>query len=287
MINNNMLSIVSFNVCWEALEAVNKKSKMEHCMKNSENICSKTIGKILAIYSLNTVKKKYKNITCHDFIGIQEVDPYRDQIWNNNLRIELNKHKFFDKYDKVYIKKRTVFRSGCITFYNKFKYKLITKYSFNLALVEVDSRPCLITIFQNNINKNYIIVINCHFPHLRHSKTDLIKVFDRLNNIIHGYSIIFNTNDVIIMGDFNIDLQDNINNYLKIIKSNKIKFYDDRHNYKIKTCCNSFGNPNGIFKYGWYDNIFTTIGSCEYYTYGNEVVDYSSDHKPIYAIIKI
>ena len=44
---------------------------------------------------------------------------------------------------------------------------------------------------------------------------------------------------------------------------------------------------NGIFKYGWYDNIFTTIGSCEYYTYGNEVVDYSSDHKPIYAIIKI
>lgn len=274
------ISVLTFNLCWEAIYA---KNKMKSCKINGKNICVATIVKIITKYSLETLKNNGYDVKLFDFIGLQEINPYGKD-WLKILYPVLEEKRVFKKYKFIGNEKHVVKKSGCIILYNKKKYVLIYEYSYNITDKQDDARPCLIVVLKNKKTKKNYIVVNCHFPHFYNNIEENVKnKFMKLHYILSKLCFEFETTSIVIMGDFNHEFNQNFNLYLPI-DNDKVSFYDNMKNrYSIKTCCNS--NPDGKFSF-WSDHIFSTLGPCRYFTYNNEAKTKNSDHKPLYSVIQ-
>jgi len=161
----NKIKIMTYNLCWEALEGAIGNIDMTRCIVKKENKCLANIGIIIN----NKLEKNY------DFICLQEIN---EKQWK-----ELSKNLSLDNYNVI---KYEIFPAGVITLYNK-KYKLKKEIGGNLIDVKLDKRPFLISIFDN------ISVINLHMPHI---KQDI--AFKLLKTNIKKLD-----NNYIICGDFN------------------------------------------------------------------------------------
>ena len=174
--------------------------------------------------------------------------------------------------------------------YDKNKYTKIKEDRFQFTAKDKSYRPCLLTLFEDNKTNNKIVVANCHFPHTITSVEDNEKIDDVMNELFTSLATFdsdITNHNIIIMGDFNTNIP-SLNKYLNTTMS-KIKFNDPY--MKLKTCCFMKQYP---FKKetskSRADNIFTTIGTCEYDTMDEKPYDpsnYPSDHKPLHAMIQI
>lgn len=179
-----MIKIMSYNVCWEALEAAIGNIDMTRCKAGGKNKCLLNIGIIIN----NKLEKNY------DFICLQEVN---EKQWK-----ELSKGLSLDNYSVI---KHEIEPAGIITLYNK-KHKLIKSIGGSLIDTKLDKRPFLVSKFDN------ITVINLHMPHIKQE-----KAFEILKENIKSYKYI-------ICGDFNNNnpykyLSKFVNKEPKIIKT--------------------------------------------------------------------
>jgi endonuclease/exonuclease/phosphatase family metal-dependent hydrolase len=249
--DEKFLNIMTYNICWEALEAKKGGIDMTKCNDKKQNKCMKNIADI--------INKRIDNN--FNFISLQEI--------NSNQWINLSKLLKLDNYNII---KKEIGLAGIFILYNN-NYKLIKKYSGDLGCC-VDKRPYIISIFDNNV-----VLINLHLPHVN-QENSLIKLQQKL---VKGKKYYNKDTIFIICGDFNNDNPRKIIAFNDILKNINRKLKDEPR--LIKTCC----IPNDKkYKYS-YDHIYISSNS-KYIKYNtireNEKNKYMSDHLPIFAKIK-
>lgn len=245
------LNVMTYNICWEALEAKKGNIDMTKCKVSGTNKCLLNI--------INIINKRLD--VEYDFVCLQEINSTQ---WNT----------FVDqmKIDNYNIIKKEIDPAGIITMYNS-KYNLVKKYSGNLMDNNIAKRPYMILVFSENI-----ILINLHLSHMYQD-----KCFEKLQNKLNNVKPYVNEKTIfIICGDFNNNDPIKIptfNNFLKIF--NRILKKEPK---TIKTCC----IPNSK-KYNLsFDHIYIS-SNCEYAKYRtikkDEKNNFMSDHLPILAKI--
>jgi exonuclease III len=214
-----MIKVMSYNVCWEALDAAKTKIDMTKCIVNNKNKCMLNICNIINTRLLDN----------YDFICLQEI--------NDKQMNRISKYLTLDNY-KIIIK--NIQKSGIMILYNK-KYKLLKKYSGNLINSNIDKRPYIISIFANNI-----VLINLHMPHIYQN-----EAFNVLKNKLSHTSTLVNNKTIYIMcGDFNNNSPHLLSSFTELLPNNKLRFVKEPK--KIKTCC----NPNGYSYKLSYDHVY-------------------------------
>jgi endonuclease/exonuclease/phosphatase family metal-dependent hydrolase len=199
---SKFLTILSYNVSWEAITSL-----LKQCSSNG--ICKTNI-----LYNIKYNIKKYNP----DFAFFQEASEHNDilNLFNNNI---------YDYYvntsDKEYM----------ISLWNKQKFTVVNMYNGNLE----KGRPFAIIILANNKNKQIIALINIHAGHYIDTETTIFKI---INNFIKkniSSSIKKSITRVIMGGDFNRNIFiDDTSNYT-------IQFSNDFELIKVvdnkNTCC--------------------------------------------------
>ena len=213
------LTILSYNICWEAITSFNN---------DKYSICNNNYCKYNILSNIKINVEKY----FPDFITFQEASEENDiiQLFNLNL------------YDYF------INKSGneiMLTLWNKQKFKLINSYYSEFEI----GRPFAIFIFFDIYNNKNISLINLHAGHLVNTQETIFNIindFIKLNiNSILKKSI----SRLIMSGDFNRDIyKDDTSDY--IVKFSK-KFKLFRFLSKKKTCC----DINGINFENIYDHI--------------------------------
>lgn len=243
------MKIMTYNVCWEALEATKGRVDMSKCMDKTKNRCFANIVEIIN----DKLKQEY------DFICLQEIN--MKQV--NNMAVYLS----LDNYN---ILKKEIFPAGIITLYHN-KYKLIKKYTGNLIDSKIDRRPYIISLFTNNT-----VLVNIHMPHVRQYDAILIlktKLY-KLKPFINKQTIF------IICGDFN-----NKDPYKILSLSQLLQQFKQTIRMEpniIKTCC----VPNGTTYNLSIDHIFIS-SNAKYVSYKTitKKEKYMSDHIPLFCEI--
>jgi hypothetical protein len=258
----NNLSICSYNILWEIMNYDNTKRFIN------------TDKKLLKIYKNNilfNIQKliDYYNPTIYCF---QEAASYNDilKLFDKNYLYKINKS------DKEFM----------LTIWQKTKLELISSFEGEFE----KGRPFNILIFLNKIDNYKFILINIHASHDIDTNKSIIKpiqdVIDTIDNLL-----LKDIHRIIISGDFNRDINEDINNKIKInnyyllINKQKITFKYNKNNNK--TCCNIYGNNNDINKN--YDNIIDSYKKLKLIHPLNKESWYkypSSDHVMILGIIQ-
>jgi exonuclease III len=246
---------MTYNVCWEALEAKKGGVNMTLCKVNNINNCKNNIHKI--------INKRLNNN--YDFICLQEI--------NKSQWISLSENMKLDNYNIII---KEIYPAGIITIY-KNNYKILKKYSGTLIKSEKDKRPFMILIFDNNT-----ILINLHMPH-KLQDTSIEILYNKLKKC-KKYT---NKNPLLILcGDFNNKNPNNINNFKNLSKLFNTTLMNEPT--IINTCCVPLLDNK---KYNLsYDHIFIS-SNAKYNKYetlpDNEKSKYMSDHLPLFAKIEI
>lgn len=257
-----MISLLTYNVCWEALEANKGNIDMTWCKCNDKNLCLKSIG--------DTINKLTKDGLI-DFFCLQEI--MENSQWDN-LKPRI---KGLDHYKWKFCSPTQ--KSGIATFWNTKKYTLIDEKCGDLmdkTISNSTGRPYQILVF-----KEGFIVVNIHFPHIEqlfgNSLMPIInKLKTKLGEISEFHNPSFNT---IIMGDFNTEDAPNL---ISQIDSQRF-FY--KYLPSGATCCSPIPHLGSISHIWKSDLIFTTIAKpLEYITIKSDT-KYTSDHLPVLQII--
>ena len=215
---------------------------------------------------INFIKEKKTSL---DIIGFQECIK---ELFNEKNNIILNYLKNNLKENFKIINHSNINKDKPFTsiIYNNNTLKFIK--SFDSHFKNEEGRPFMISLFENNFNKNKLIVINCHMPHTNTN--------DNLKELYETYikNINIKIDRIIILGDFNIhnielDIINNFNSTPKL--SNPIS--------KPISCCwpnfNYIGDlildSNKQKKLDILDNFKFILGIKKIYI--------GSDHHPIYA----
>lgn len=249
--------ICSYNIYWKLMDLSNTTLnyiKPELLAKYKQN----TLTNIT-----NTINYYNPHIYC-----FQEAASYPELI------------KLFDKniYD-YYVNKSG--KEYMLTIYNKNKFTLLYSISGEFE----SGRPFCICIFNNETYNYNFMLINIHAGHDIDTNTSIFKhIQDCINKIDKCF---LNIKRIIIAGDFNRNVENEINNnsynYYLLINDDKFIFYNFYNNKN--TCCNIYGNK--LDKN--YDYIIESLerpilthnlSDEKWYTYP------SSDHTMIMTIIK-
>tara|TARA_Y100000589_G_C27158951_1_gene631977 strand:- start:351 stop:1766 length:1416 start_codon:yes stop_codon:yes gene_type:complete len=189
------INLITYNVCWEATSG---KKFATFCSNSGKNICRENI--------INFIKDcKF------DFLGIQE----GDISFFNDLNSKINFNYKYSKSGPAY--------SGL--FYNQNKFNNIKSVRSEIS----NGRPWVACKFSSIKTNNEYIIISTHMPHgYTDIENKLKTIIDECNN---GGIIIDENTNLIIMGDFNLDIR-GINK-----KPNGIELYAVNRKYNMKTCC--------------------------------------------------
>lgn len=254
MKNNQFIRLLSYNLCWERMNAeLGPKSKLDGtiCKKKKRNICRYNV--------LNYLKYIQKNEKL-DIICLQE---------ESNIDKELkfpHYHKFVSRE-----KKETI-----VTYWNNNKIQLLSCYHTHFS----DNRPIQLMFF--HYGNSIFVLFNIHAGHDKNNDfTNFIKVISKIKLSSIEKSLL-KTANIIIAGDYNNErpIKDGkLNN--KIIFG-KRKFYNQT---KEPTCCYNFEQRKPI---KILDHILTTNPVSGYHiNYINKhKYGYFSDHIPILALVK-
>jgi exonuclease III len=279
---NDNINIISYNVCWEALEGMKSKFlDMTYCGKSPNNTCVNNIAKIIAFDGLKLINNIY------DFICLQEIKNIPSQLIELEKDINNINPNFLLNYKYVITQ---INIAGIITMYNKNKYTLIKSLDCNFD--STADRPFHILLF-----KEGIIYINLHAPNIREiielnkleTREQKIKEkFKLLKKSIENKLLLLNVElknyKIIISGDFNDDIDNDFLNFTKFTL-NKEK--------SISTCC--IPNPMPIQNYSRnYDHILVSYNNFNFFTFNKfqqskyikDNKSFMSDHLPVFAIIK-
>ncbi len=248
---NHPIKVMSWNVCWEALEGAQSHNlDKTDCKVANINICAENIKKII----------QQKLDESYDIICLQEI---RQSQWEN-LNISTPSHTVIFNDIKF---------AGIITII-KNDYNIENKLKGNLIDPSYDIRPYTILVLSNNM-----ILINVHFPHLTENQIDSI---DTIKNQLEKLSNKINLNTAfLICGDFNNNDPSLLPNFKFILpysfKFNKIK-------NKINTCYIS--DNHRMYKLS-YDHIYSNLKNINYKTLNDDDLAkyqlFFSDHLPLFA----
>jgi len=245
----NRIKIMTYNVCWEALDAAKTSIDMTRCRTNTGNRCMIGIANIIN----KRLKKGY------DFICLQEINSRQ---WNEMVPLmNLENYKII---------KKEILPSGIMILYRD-HYTLLRKYSGNLDS-RSGKRPYIISLFSNNI-----VLINIHMPHTKQSSAfQILK--DHLLSLL---PYIDNQTIYIICGDFNKNQPLNHHSFRHLLDETDKKIIEEPR--EIKTCC----VPNGQWYTGSFDHIFVS-SNTRYTKYStlHKKEKYMSDHLPVFGEIE-
>jgi endonuclease/exonuclease/phosphatase family metal-dependent hydrolase len=242
------LKVMTYNVCWEALESAKGNIDMSKCKSSSINKCIINIRNIIS----NKIEDEY------DFICLQEINSMQ---WK-----KLSKDMILDNYNMTL---KEINPAGLITIYNK-KHTLLKKYSGNLIDSNLDKRPYMILLFSNNI-----VLINLHMPHIKQELSfEIVQ-----NKLLKMAQYINKKTTFIICGDFNNNQPLEIPTFYNLLKPFNRKINIEPK--KINTCC----IPNDKKYKLSYDHIFIS-SNAKYIVYKTinktEKKKYMSDHIPLF-----
>jgi len=249
----NTISILSYNISWEAMTAndgINHGYNAQFCKKNGwkpnqkweNNKCFDNVN--------NYIKNKNA-----DIIALQEAT-----YWN--------KMKWDDKYRSLSYKSGS---EDMVTLFNSNKLQFINKIEGDFSS---GGRPYQIIEFEHKISKKRIIFVNVHCGHNEMKCISRNSKFQyNLNTIIGGRDS--NSLHIIIAGDHN----DTYGLGGPIV--NGIKFHRDTS--RTHTCCDSSGNAtnHGAGKYDWILYNKESIQS------NVDKIKIASDHLPVYGEISV
>jgi len=286
--NKSIINIITFNIYYKTI-----LNKLKYC---EENKCIENLVKFLT-FDIN----KYVNNN-FDFILLQEIsnnDNKKTQV--DILRDNINKlnPNFFNIFNYNNVRECSKPTGGVLTLYNKIKYELIDYVCYDTInrcgikhSNNQDIRPCVVELYKNIDTREYIIVINVHFPHDYKiaPPCTIITSYELINELLNKIKKKYNIKKckTIIGGDFNKDVNkysDYIYNNLKMIDSNFKNSLNEKHH----TCC--YNTDGFITKANyWFDLIISNFGNIKYIDpdmseYQKKGYSTLSDHKPIIAII--
>jgi len=243
------IKIMTYNVCWEALDGVKTGIDMTRCNTSTGNRCMKGIARIIN----KRLKQKY------DFICLQEIN---DRGWTS-----ISPDLSLDDYSVI---KKEIFPVGIIILYRN-KHSPRLTYSGNLVSNGSERRLYIISLFSNNL-----VLITMHMPH--HNQTQAIDLLKKRLSILKPYIDIDTT--FIISGDLNNSRPLDIPSFRNLLDS-----FDKQINAEpreIKTCC----VPNGQRYTVSFDHIFiSTNAQYKKYSTIRKKEKYMSDHLPIFSEI--
>lgn len=282
------LNIITYNLCWEALEAQpigRAKIDMSHCNVDNRNQCMSNMATIL----LNGSPTKHYDIMC-----LQEIIEDKPTQWPKFLA---DIRQIMSDFSRNYgwISSKTHSNAGTMVIYNKHAFTLKYQMSGELETPDISlkkkvgGRSYQVVVFQENL-----VVVNVHFPHEEDIKPHIH--FERhmaglLNKELLQVPELADPNYQIIMaGDFNRDPRNFIQGVLAGLQRS---FYIPH--FTLETCC----DPEPVGLMGGYrkgiDYIFNTISNPVFYgTIPREMLKLdkrgnkmTSDHLPIIAEIPI
>ena len=117
------LNVMTYNICWEALEAKKGNIDMTKCKVSGTNKCLLNI--------INIINKRLEDE--YEFVCLQEINNTQWNTFVDNMKI--------DNYNII---KKEIEPAGIITLYNS-KYNLVKKYSGNLMDNNIAKRPYIIS----------------------------------------------------------------------------------------------------------------------------------------------
>ena len=245
------IKVMSWNVCWEALDAAkSRKLDRTSCKVANKNMCAENIKKII----------QQKLDESYDFICLQEI--HKSQ-WDV-LDIKTPSHTVIFNDIK---------RAGIITIIRN-DYYIENKIKGNLIESLVDIRPYTILMLSNNM-----ILINVHFPHWDEYQ---INSIDTIKNQLDKISDKINSDTkFLICGDFNNNDPTLLPNF-KFLLPYPFEFNQTEN--QINTCC--ITNKYKTFKLS-YDHIYSNLKNIKYETLGDDDLGlynlFISDHLPLFA----
>lgn len=208
---NNYLNVLTYNVCWEAMKS-SATFGFELCVnfKLSDNpICKSNI-----INNITLCVKKYNP----ELLAFQESIKYKEII-------ETLDNSTYEYY---------VNKSGLeymLTMWNCKIYTTVNCYNYEFE----EGRPFAIIILKHKSSDNHIAFINLHSGHKINTQT---SIFNIINNYIKDnidLQIKKLITRVIMAGDFNRVISQDVSSDYIIIFEKKFKLY---HSSNIKpTCC--------------------------------------------------
>jgi len=302
------LKILSWNICWECVTEkpppkwATAKALAGECART--NACLTNVAKLI-------------NNDEYDIIGLQEAAKYNDIIAKSTKLKTMG-----CIHHALYIGGNTI---DLTTFYNKDKFKVLAVKVGNTDTSNQDGRPYHIIFLEHTITFNKYIIINLHNGRGYNYKkdplentlgTDIDKLFivdpretrSDFKNIesklpSDGAALFSNTFYTIVLGDFN-DEQTPNENYWEGLQPFKHTQFPNLKSIVVSsitkppvTCCtgsHSLRTTGGDRDDLIGDYILIDNNNLEYIK-NNEIVDYftqhsatelSSDHKPVYAIVK-
>jgi hypothetical protein len=232
MINNKdieKLSCVSYNLFWEIMDYENA----------------------VRLIKIKKDLPKYKEYLLHNINSV--LDYYNPQILcfqeasNFKNIVDLFDHNFDHVVNKSNLE-------NMITIWNKNKIKLI---SFKSNEFE-KGRPFCIFIFKHKILKYNFMLINIHASHNDDTENALFKPIQNIINTFDN-TLLKNIHRVLIVGDFNRNVNNEIKNKLfsYSLLINKIKYQFHNNNNNKNTCCDMYGN--NLIKN--YDHVIDTLNN--------------------------
>jgi endonuclease/exonuclease/phosphatase family metal-dependent hydrolase len=234
--NKENLTILSYNICWEAMTSVGK-GNFQKCIKdqlNKNGICKNNI-----ISNIKNAIKVYNP----DIIGIQEAADYESILKNINLSI----------YDYHVNKSGPEYMLTC---WSKLSFDIIDIFSYEFS----EGRPFCLLFMHSKKTDEIICIINIHAGHKEDTQD---SIFDKINKVIKNIpeNVTYGpkaVERVIMLGDFNRNVYlDKTSKYK--IKMNHQKFKLIREQMESNTCCSMDGYTH---KHN-YDHILDSKGNVK------------------------
>jgi hypothetical protein len=238
------MKILSFNVSWESMTG--KKSEWGLCNNKTDRSNPKHY-----MNCINNVANLIDDNGDYDFVSLQEAANYKKIIDNSKILKKMNNHVGISGKEEI------------VTFWNE-KYKLLNYIDGDFE----SGRPYNILIFRQ------LIIINVHLGH--YNKEILYNKLRKPIGNINMYNG-FKPKRIIMMGDFNGELQKYFGSKLKL---NQYTFYINKK--IILTCCSNIAKENKYTQQ--VDHIIDTKKAPVTYTIEQDDL-LRSDHLPIFALI--
>jgi hypothetical protein len=311
---DNTLKILSWNICWGCMVA-NEKSQYDTTARTLALACKDLASNKIQSCLDNVVKLIDHDL--YDIIGLQEAANYTEiQKKSSNLTAMGCIHHALD------INKNKI---DLTTFYNPQKFKVLAVKVGNIDIEDYDGRPYHIIFLEYIRTKDKYIIINLHNGRIPKNKFDKEPLEKRLgldieklfivpktssnkdfididqNPLSDGSSFLSsNTFKTIVLGDFN-DHERPTENYWTELQPFKYTSFVNLQSIIIssiikppKTCCKSGRSLGILHTTDDFIGDYILIDSTLEYIKNNTIVEYfksnvdklSSDHQPIYAIIK-
>ena len=240
------IHIMTYNICWECFTGIERS---RHC-HNYKEICQANIKSIISSKHL-------------DFLGIQEG------------KVEYN---LVDNMELLHYARS--FNSNALLYYNNKRFEFVSNTQIHFLCNSNNGRPGVGGLFKDKNTNKYYLVISLHNGHNK-----IINKFKNpLETAINQNQVIKeNTYEMIIMGDFNMNLfKNNNNNNNKITINGKQMTIQNENKETLRTSLSSRD----------YTQISDNILTSENLNLENDIEyldaeenSYASDHKALYAVI--